>query len=141
MPDATPPHADAKTAIDAKYRVEMLQAAIHDNPLFGLELCEIERGGVSYTYDTMRYLREQHPDTDYYFIIGADMVNYLPTWKNIEQLAQMVQFVGVKRPGIPTSQQVSRSLGGCTAIGYYINGYPSPGCPRTEHSLPSSGLC
>lgn len=105
MPDATPPHADAKTAIDAKYRVEMLQAAIHDNPLFGLELCEIERGGVSYTYDTMRYLREQHPDTDYYFIIGADMVNYLPTWKNIEQLAQMVQFVGVKRPGYPPASK------------------------------------
>ena len=83
----------------------MLQAAIHDNPLFGLELCEIERGGVSYTYDTMRYLREQHPDTDYYFIIGADMVNYLPTWKNIEQLAQMVQFVGVKRPGYPPASK------------------------------------
>ncbi len=99
MPDATPPHVDTKGAIDAKYRVEMLAAAIAGNPLFDLELCEIERGGVSYTYDTMVALKRQHPDTDYYFIIGADMVNYLPKWYRIDELVKLVQFVGVKRPG------------------------------------------
>ena len=99
MPDATPPHVDHKGTIDAKYRVEMLAAAIKDNPLFGLELAEIERGGVSYTYDTMVGLKKKHPDVDYYFIIGADMVNYLPTWHRIDDLVKLVHFVGVKRPG------------------------------------------
>jgi nicotinate-nucleotide adenylyltransferase len=99
MPDATPPHVDKKGAIDAKYRVEMLAAAIGGNPMFDLELCEIERGGVSYSYDTMAYLTKKHPDTDYYFIIGADMVNYLPKWHRIDELVKLVQFVGVKRPG------------------------------------------
>lgn len=99
MPDAQPPHVDPKQAVPAKYRVEMLAAAISGNPLFALELCEIERGGVSYTYDTMVYLKKKHPDTDYYFIIGADMVNYLPKWHRIEELSKLVTFVGVKRPG------------------------------------------
>ena len=54
--------------------------------------------GISYTYDTMKLLTEANPDTDYYFIIGADMVEYLPKWHRIDELIEMVQFVGVQRP-------------------------------------------
>ena len=57
---------------------------------------ELERKGISYTYDTMKFLTEANPDTDYYFIIGADMVEYLPKWHRIDELIEMVQFVGVQ---------------------------------------------
>ena len=57
-----------------------------------------ERKGISYTYDTMLLLNERDPDTDYYFIIGADMVDYLPKWHRIDELVEIVQFVGVQRP-------------------------------------------
>ncbi|WP_179395670.1 nicotinate-nucleotide adenylyltransferase [Lacticaseibacillus absianus] len=104
MPDNQPPHVDAKGAIAAKDRVAMLQLAIQGNPRFGLELTEIHRGGVSYTYDTMLGLKQLHPDTEYYFIIGADMVAYLPKWHRIADLVKLVTFVGVKRRGyMPTS--------------------------------------
>lgn len=99
MPTANPPHVDAKTTIDAKHRVNMVKRAISDNPQFDIETIEVERGGKSYTYDTMFELIQRHPDTEYYFIIGADMVNYLPKWYKIDELMQLVQFVGVKRPG------------------------------------------
>ena len=46
----------------------------------------------------MKILTEKNPDTDYYFIIGADMVDYLPKWYRIDELVDMVQFVGVQRP-------------------------------------------
>ena len=46
----------------------------------------------------MKLLTEANPDTDYYFIIGADMVEYLPKWHRIDELIEMVQFVGVQRP-------------------------------------------
>ena len=46
----------------------------------------------------MKLLTEKNPDTDYYFIIGADMVDYLPKWYRIDELVEMVQFVGVQRP-------------------------------------------
>ncbi|KRL92223.1 nicotinate-nucleotide adenylyltransferase [Limosilactobacillus equigenerosi] len=99
MPDAKPPHVDHKAAVAAEYRVAMLKLALADNPYLGLELTEIERGGVSYTYDTIKYLKEQHPENDYYFIIGGDMVDYLPKWYKIDELMKLVNFVAVRRPG------------------------------------------
>lgn len=77
----------------------MLELAIEDNPFLTIETIELERGGKSYTYDTMKALTQKNPDTDYYFIIGGDMVEYLPKWYKIDELAQMVNFVGIKRPG------------------------------------------
>ncbi|WP_208421940.1 nicotinate-nucleotide adenylyltransferase [Latilactobacillus fragifolii] len=99
MPDANPPHVDEKKTLPAKHRVAMVERAIANNPHFELDLMEIERGGVSYTYDTIVALKQQHPEIDYYFIIGGDMVDYLSTWHRIDDLVQLVQFVGVKRTG------------------------------------------
>ncbi|GAA3200286.1 nicotinate-nucleotide adenylyltransferase [Lentilactobacillus kefiri] len=99
MPDANPPHVDRKFAIDAKDRVAMINGAIRDNPKFAIEMTEIMRGGVSYSYDTMKQLTQQHPENHYYFIIGGDMVNYLPKWYRIDDLVKLVSFVGVKRDG------------------------------------------
>ncbi|MBZ3776644.1 nicotinate-nucleotide adenylyltransferase [Lentilactobacillus otakiensis] len=99
MPDANPPHVDKKFAIDAKDRVAMINCAIRDNPKFAIEMTEIMRGGVSYSYDTMKQLTQQHPENQYYFIIGGDMVNYLPEWYRIDDLVKLVSFVGVKRDG------------------------------------------
>ncbi|WP_125574244.1 nicotinate-nucleotide adenylyltransferase [Levilactobacillus huananensis] len=99
MPDAEPPHVDRKIAIPAADRVAMVKAAIKDNPRFALELTEVERGGKSYSYDTMLQLTRAHPENQYYFIIGGDMVAYLPKWYRIDDLLKLVQFVGVCRQG------------------------------------------
>lgn len=99
MPSANPPHQDGKKAIEANHRLHMVELAIEGNQRFDVEKAEIDRGGKSYTYDTIVKLKEEHPDTDYYFIIGGDMVEYLPKWHKIEELAQLVEFVGVNRPG------------------------------------------
>lgn len=102
MPSANPPHQDEKKAINVNHRLRMVELAIEDNVFFDIEKAEIERGGKSYTYDTITKLKEEHPDTEYYFIIGGDMVEYLPKWYRIEELAKLVEFVGVNRPGYPT---------------------------------------
>ena len=98
MPEYEPPHVDKKTTIDEKHRLKMLELAIEGIKGLGIETIELERKGISYTYDTMKFLTEKHPDTDYYFIIGADMVDYLPKWHRIDELVDLVQFVGVQRP-------------------------------------------
>ncbi len=105
LPDMQPPHRDHKGTIAADLRVDMLKLAVADNPFFDIEMEEINRGGVSYTYDTIEALKERHPDTDYYFIIGGDMVDYLPTWNKIDQLVKMVNFVGVRRKGAKNEAQ------------------------------------
>ncbi|MCY7067712.1 nicotinate-nucleotide adenylyltransferase [Streptococcus oralis] len=98
MPEYQPPHVDKKETIPEHHRLKMLELAIEGIEGLDIETIELERKGISYTYDTMKILTEQHPDTDYYFIIGADMVDYLPKWYRIDELVDMVQFVGVQRP-------------------------------------------
>lgn len=99
MPTSTPPHKDEKEAIDGETRLLMTQLAISQNPHFQIEAYEVSRGGKNYTFDTMTDLQEMYPETTFYFIIGADMVEDLPNWYRIEELANMVQFVAVSRPG------------------------------------------
>lgn len=98
MPEYKPPHVDKKETIDEKHRLKMLELAIEGVEGLAIETLELERQGISYTYDTMTMLIEANPDVDYYFIIGADMVDYLPKWHRIEDLVKLVQFVGVQRP-------------------------------------------
>lgn len=98
MPEYEPPHVDKKETIDEKHRLNMLLLATNGVEGLEIESIEIDRKGISYTYDTMKLLTEANPDVDYYFIIGADMVEYLPKWHRIDELVEMVQFVGVQRP-------------------------------------------
>jgi len=105
MPDAQPPHVDEKKTIAAIDREHMVERAIADNPRFKLETTELKRGGKSYTYDTMKALKAQHPEIQYYFIIGGDMVDYLHTWYRIDDLVKLVTFVGIKRTKYPTTSK------------------------------------
>ena len=101
MPEYLPPHVDEKKTIPAAHRLAMLQLAIADNPRFAIEDIELKRKGKSYTFDTMKELTEKNPDTSYYFIIGGDMVQYLLKWHRIDELMELVTFVGVRRPSYP----------------------------------------
>lgn len=100
MPTAEPPHSSvSKQTISSDIRVHMLDLAIGDNPDFDLELYEVETGGKNYTYNTMKALVDLYPTVDFYFIVGGDMIDDLPTWYEIDKLVNLVQFVGVNRPG------------------------------------------
>lgn len=99
LPSYTPPHRNGKTTIDYKYRLIMLEKTIQNDEAFDIDLTEINRKGKSFTYDTIKELKEKNPDTEYYFIIGADMVEDLPNWHKIDELVTLVQFVAVNRPG------------------------------------------
>lgn len=99
MPSYTPPHKKQKETLDPSHRVQMLKHALAENAGFDVELSEIQRKGKSYTFDTLKALKEAHPDTEYYFVIGADMVEDLSNWYKIGELIQLVQFVAVGRPG------------------------------------------
>jgi nicotinate-nucleotide adenylyltransferase len=97
MPNQEPPHKVNKDGISGYHRAEMVKRAISDNPLFKIQTIELERPGRSYTYDTMKLITEKY-DYEFFFIIGADMIEYLPKWYKIEELINMVTFVGVNRP-------------------------------------------
>lgn len=89
---------DRKVAL-AEHRYLMAVIATASNPRFSVSRVDIEREGMTYTIDTLRELREYHPDADFFFITGADVLPQILKWKNSEELWDMAHFVGVTRPG------------------------------------------
>ncbi|MFD1018830.1 nicotinate-nucleotide adenylyltransferase [Thalassobacillus hwangdonensis] len=102
MPSNEPPHKSNAMASGTD-RLEMVEAAIQGNAHFRAVDFELKREGKSYTYDTIYHLKERYPSISIYFIIGGDMVEYLPRWHAIDKLLELVHFVGVNRKGHPLS--------------------------------------
>ncbi|MBM7554695.1 nicotinate-nucleotide adenylyltransferase [Thalassobacillus pellis] len=98
IPSHVPPHKSGPLA-DGKARLEMTERAVADNSHLAVSDIELEREGKSYTVHTIRQLKENYPDAKFFFIIGGDMVQYLPKWHAIDRLLEMIEFVGVKRTG------------------------------------------
>lgn len=98
MPNAIPPHKSTSGATDAQ-RVRMLELGIGNRVGYSIEMAELERGGVSYTFETMQSLVSNEAETIFYFIIGGDSIDTLHTWYRIDDLVKLVHFVGVRRPG------------------------------------------
>lgn len=98
MPSHIPPHKQ-QAGLTGEERLELVQAAVSDCGHFRILDWEVRRGGVSYTVETARRLKETYPGHRFHFIIGADMVEYLPKWREIGELTQLLTFIGVARPG------------------------------------------
>lgn len=98
MPSHTPPHKH-EAGVSAKERLTMVELATATNDDFKTLDIELKRGGISYTIDTITELKSMYPTFDFHFIIGADMVNYLPKWQGIHKLVEMLTFIGLQRPG------------------------------------------
>ena len=69
-----------------RIRAEMTKIAIQDNPHFKLSMMELEQPGNTYTYQTMEQLKKDNPDTNYYYIVGADSLFYMSDWKCPERI-------------------------------------------------------
>lgn len=98
MPNQEPPHKKKSVSISNRDRLNMLELAIQGNSQFKIQKIELERKGPSYTVDTMEMIKSQYKDDQFFFIIGADMIEYLPKWYKVDELVALVQFVGVERP-------------------------------------------
>ncbi len=90
---------DAKPA-PANDRLRLLRLALAGHPEFRVDDVELLRGGVSYTIDTVRALHDRHPDAALFWLIGADHVMTLHKWKAADELAKLIQFIVVPRPGL-----------------------------------------
>lgn len=85
----------------ASDRLAMVEAAVAG--VAGLEACalEIQRGGHSYTADTLTELAELHPGAELFLVLGADAATGLPTWERVEEVRSLASLVIVDRPGEP----------------------------------------
>ncbi len=103
IPSGTPPHKDRSDISAASLRYEMIERAIQDNPSFDISAIELERKGPSYTVDTLRVLRDLWPEHDLYFITGSDVLREIFSWREVEEILLMTEFIGAARPGFDAS--------------------------------------
>lgn len=103
IPVARSPLKSAATLAGDAERVEMLRLATAGESRFAVDTCEVERGGTSYTVDTVAAFRSHHPVAGLHWIIGADQLELLPKWHRIDELAALLTFIVLRRPGYSTA--------------------------------------
>ncbi|MCK6211499.1 nicotinate-nucleotide adenylyltransferase [Georgenia sp. EYE_87] len=99
VPTGEQPFKTDRDVTQAEHRYLMTVVATASNPRFTVSRLEIDRPGKTYTIDTLRELKAQMPDTDLYFITGADVLPQILTWKDADELWSLAHFIGVTRPG------------------------------------------
>jgi nicotinate-nucleotide adenylyltransferase len=99
IPSAAPPHKRVDLLAPASQRLAMLKLALRGNDRFTVDDREIKRGGESYSVDTVLELKSEEPQAEFHFIIGADSLQQLHTWRKIDTLVEACSFIAVTRPG------------------------------------------
>ena len=102
MPSGNPPHKTDRRGASNQQRIDMVQAAIAQNPHFELSLEEMHEQGYIYTKETLKRLRTKHPDTDYYFIMGADSLLTFDSWRGPAEICEQCILVVAVRNSLDT---------------------------------------
>lgn len=130
VPAATPPHKRDRELTPPEHRLAMLRRAIEGNPAFGILENELARGGLSFTVDTVRALVAAQPETDWHWIIGADTLPELHTWKDIDALLELCTILTVYRPGVDPQRLAASAL----------NLSPASAARAARHLVPGHGI-
>ncbi len=101
VPAAQAPLKNNDVQSSAEDRLALLRAAVEWDKRFEISDVELRRGGVSYTIDSVRHFRALYPNDELYWIIGGDQLPKLHLWKDIKELAKLVEFIFLERPGHP----------------------------------------
>jgi nicotinate-nucleotide adenylyltransferase len=101
VPAAVPPHKRDAHLTDGAKRLDMLRLATGGEPAFVVSAIELDRGGLSYTVDTLEAIRAQLPDAEIFLLLGSDSLAELTTWRDPRRICQLATPVAVRRPGSP----------------------------------------
>lgn len=101
---ATPPHKRGERT-SVRHRLAMARLAVEDRPGFAVSEIEAHTDGPHYSYQTIERLRAERPGDELFFLIGADSLNDLPTWRHPERIAREATIVVVNRPGAETTRE------------------------------------
>jgi len=105
MPSGNPPHKQQRQGgASNEERIEMVRRAIAANEHFELSLEEMHEQGYIYTKETLKRLREQNPDTEYYFIMGADSLMSFETWRDPQEICRLCVIVVAVRDHMSTEE-------------------------------------
>lgn len=104
VPCGKPAHKKSRVT-GAQHRYRMVELAVAGNPYFDLSHEELDRTGTSYTVDTLKSFRNIYgPETELFFITGADAIVEILTWRRVDEVMGMCSFVAATRPGYSLPQ-------------------------------------
>jgi nicotinate-nucleotide adenylyltransferase len=137
VPTGQPWQKGERLVSSAEDRYLMTVIATASNPRFSVSRLDIDRPGPTYTTDTLRDLAVEHgPDTDLFFITGADALAQILSWHRADELVGLAHFVGVTRPGHPLSDP-GLPQGGVSLVEVPAMAISSTDCrERVGRSLP-----
>lgn len=126
VPTCIPPHKIINSKVTTEQRVEMLQSFCNTegNGHFEVELCEIERGGISYTSDTLTYLAEKYKgkiDGKFSFVMGDEVAAEFDKWHEVEVVASLADFIITRR--YPDYREEGSQDFGNTPAGHYMGDF------------------
>ena len=99
IPTGEPPHKKDLNIASAEHRYNMVKLAIEDNQNFFISNIELERKGTTYTIDTLKELKSVcEENVRFYFITGTDTINQIHSWKNIDEVFNLCEFIVATRP-------------------------------------------
>ncbi|MFJ8041560.1 nicotinate-nucleotide adenylyltransferase [Kitasatospora sp. NPDC096147] len=99
VPTGQPWQKSDRQVTPAEDRYLMTVIATAENPQFSVSRIDVDREGPTYTVDTLRDLRAEHPDADLFFITGADALAQILSWRDSDELFELAHFIGCTRPG------------------------------------------
>ena len=117
MPAATPPHKQGQLLADAADRVAMLTLAVGGHEAFAVSTIEVDRGGVSYTVDTLAVLAQRHQHDTLVLVLGPDALAQLPTWREPQTIADRCELVAVERERLDDVAAIARDAGLADLLG------------------------
>lgn len=101
IPAAVPPHKLDERITDGHARADMLKLAVSGYPEFIVDRRELKRTGPSFTVDTLTELHGEFHGAEIFFLMGADSLRDLLTWRDPSRIAQLATLVACNRPGLP----------------------------------------
>ncbi len=110
VPTGQPWQKSDRTVSPAEHRYLMTVIATASNPRFSVSRVDVDRRGPTYTVDTLRELHRRHPDSELFFITGADALAQIMTWHEPEDMFSLAEFVGCTRPGHSIDDVMLRDL-------------------------------
>jgi nicotinate-nucleotide adenylyltransferase len=101
LPAGLPPHKQGLTISDGRMRAEMLEFAVAGYPQFVVNRMELKREGASYTFETLSALKSEDPTRELFFLVGADSLAELSTWREPRRILELATVVAVNRGDRP----------------------------------------
>jgi len=110
VPNAIQPLKTDGSGASAPDRLEMVRRLCHDDPRFSVDSIEVDRGGLSFTVDTLREYRRREPNAALFLLVGEDVLGSLPSWREISVVMELAQLAVLTRHAAKTGVDQGRRV-------------------------------